>query len=198
MLPSHGGASCSRPLLLHTGDLKPSRRSWWHCGHQLHGAVFSPGSAVPLSPSLSFSSVGFSTKHSFKVKIVSKKSGRMTRDFFSTPHRWGLLYNPPESSYSCRRASSLATGDFLYALYHPIFPPELFALNKKLQHVYCARVCLTHQLQLTVHHRVFGKTVGAKVHCKWKRIKPSLTLELLYLPPQAHLFHLPPLFSNIV
>lgn len=68
----------------------------------------------------------------------------------------------------------------------------------KLQHIYCARVCLTHQLQLTVHRLVVGKTVGAKVHRKLDRVKLSLTLEFLYLPPQAHLFHLFPVFSNVV
>lgn len=70
------------PLLFH---LRPSRRAWWHCGHWLHRAACSPGSATSLFPSLSFCSVVFSVKHSFKVKVSSKKSGRMTQDYFQFP-----------------------------------------------------------------------------------------------------------------
>lgn len=38
-----------------------------------------------LPPSLPFSSVKFSPKHSFGVKIIYKKSERVTRDFFHHP-----------------------------------------------------------------------------------------------------------------
>lgn len=70
----------------------------------------------------------------------------------------------------------MTIGDFLCALYLLIFLSELFALNKKLPEVHYARVCLTHQLQFTVCHILFRKTVGAKVHCKLDRVNPSLTL----------------------